>query len=124
MTLFWYSEYLQAAWMLLAELAPAVQKFSHQFILDYWERHASSTEGEAPSGVSHACTVSVCMDGWKIEKWKTKSFNMDKSLHAFWNTSIFYLLSINVVHVLFCNCLNYEISVHILYCLTKNFKAK
>lgn len=79
MTLFWYSEYLQAAWMLLAELAPAVQKFSHQFILDYWERHASSTEGEAPSGVSHACTVSVFMDGWKIEKWKIKSFNMDKS---------------------------------------------
>ncbi|XP_078330914.1 condensin-2 complex subunit D3-L-like isoform X1 [Crassostrea virginica] len=34
----------QSAWMLLAELAPAVQKFSHGFILDYWERHDNSTE--------------------------------------------------------------------------------
>uniref|UniRef100_K1QWD7 Condensin-2 complex subunit D3 n=1 Tax=Magallana gigas TaxID=29159 RepID=K1QWD7_MAGGI len=34
----------QAAWMLLAELAPAVQKFSHEFIIDYWERNAGSTE--------------------------------------------------------------------------------
>jgi hypothetical protein len=31
--------------MLLAELAPAVPKMCHNFVLDYWEQQAHRTDG-------------------------------------------------------------------------------
>ncbi|XP_062580228.1 condensin-2 complex subunit D3-L-like isoform X1 [Saccostrea cucullata] len=50
----------EAAWMLLAELAPAVQKFSHGFIVKYWEKHAGSTNETEYYTLQRVLTVMGC----------------------------------------------------------------
>ncbi|XP_055997299.1 condensin-2 complex subunit D3-like isoform X2 [Ostrea edulis] len=50
----------QAAWMLLAELAPAVQKISHSFLVEYWEKHAGSTDETEVYTLQRVLTVMGC----------------------------------------------------------------
>ncbi|KAJ8299265.1 hypothetical protein KUTeg_023325 [Tegillarca granosa] len=41
-----YSNKNEETWMLIAELAPAVPKLSHGFVLDYWEKEANNSDGK------------------------------------------------------------------------------